>query len=136
MLSLVIRRPSALAARRRRSTFRLHVEDLEGRALLSTTTPVNFGATVQSTPEAINGELFFTGRDATHGTQLWETNGTASGTLMLTNSNATRGGLNPQNLTAVGNTLYFSGGDSHGVQLWKSDGTVAGTTLVTNSNHG
>ena len=47
-----------------------------------------------------------------------------------------KGGLNPSNLTAVGNTLYFSGGDSHGVQLWKSHGSVSGTTIITTSNDG
>ncbi|MBD2438635.1 ELWxxDGT repeat protein [Nostoc sp. FACHB-110] len=44
---------------------------------------------------------------------------------------------NPTNLTALGNTLYFTGNDGvSGIQLWKSDGTVAGTTRVTNINPG
>ena len=37
----------------------------------------------------------------------------------------------PAHLTAVGNTLYFSGHDStNGRSLWKSDGTTAGTVMV------
>jgi ELWxxDGT repeat protein len=37
----------------------------------------------------------------------------------------------PQNLTFVGNTLYFSANNgSNGRELWKSDGTAAGTVLV------
>src|SRR5579863_7535982 len=118
MFSLLNRRSSSRTASRQRASFRLHVEDLEARALL-TTLPINISATITGAPMVMNGELFFAARDATHGTQLWESNGTAAGTLMLTNSNVTNGGLNPKNLTAVGNTLYFSGGDSHGTQLWK-----------------
>ena len=37
----------------------------------------------------------------------------------------------PQELTAVGNTLYFSAVDgTNGVELWKSDGTASGTVMV------
>ena len=37
----------------------------------------------------------------------------------------------PQDLTAVGSTLYFVADDGvHGRELWKSDGTSSGTSLV------
>jgi ELWxxDGT repeat protein len=40
-------------------------------------------------------------------------------------------GSNPQNLTNVNGTLYFTANDgAHGVGLWKSDGTAAGTVLI------
>src|SRR5438105_1187151 len=45
MFSLLKRRSSAMSGSRRRSSFRLHVEDLEGRALL-TTIPIGLGATI------------------------------------------------------------------------------------------
>src|SRR5262249_15968734 len=60
-------------ARRRNVTGQLRVEDLESRALL-TLTAINFGATIESTPVPIHGELFFPGYDPAHGTQLWESN--------------------------------------------------------------
>src|SRR5262249_28508791 len=111
-------------------------EGLEDRALL-TLTAINFTPQVMSTPVVANGKLFFAGYDPAHGKQLWETDGTASGTVQLTNSNAARGGINPQDLTAVGNPLYFAADDlTHGAQLWKSDGTTAGTSYVTSSNDG
>jgi ELWxxDGT repeat protein len=36
----------------------------------------------------------------------------------------------PANLTAVGDTLFFSAQDAAGVELWKTDGTAAGTSRV------
>ncbi|MBH8563701.1 pre-peptidase C-terminal domain-containing protein [Nostoc sp. CENA67] len=47
------------------------------------------------------------------------------------------GSSKPNNLTALGNTLYFTANDGvNGIQLWKSNGSVAGTTKVTNINPG
>ena len=59
----------------------------------------------------VNGELFFSATNSMSGSQLWESNGTVAGTTMLTDINPSTGGLNPQNLTAVGNTLYFTAND-------------------------
>jgi ELWxxDGT repeat protein len=57
---------------------------------------------------------------------LWKTDGTSAGTVRLQQfSNST-----PANLTAVGDTLFFSYASAGGNQLWKSDGTVAGTVAV------
>src|SRR5690242_15789186 len=103
----------SIGARRRRVDRRFRLESLEDRVMLSLVS-INFGATVESTPVVMNGELFFAGYDPTHGNQLWESDGTAAGILMLTNSNAANGGLNPKGLAAVGDTLYFAGGDARG----------------------
>src|SRR5665213_2779963 len=132
MFSSLNRRSLAPAARRRRCDFRLRVENLESRALM-TLTALNFNATVTSLPVAIKGEMYFSATDSVHGSQLWESDGTSSGTTMLTNINASHGGLNPKSLTAVGNTLYFSASDGKdGLQLWSSNGTS--TVMVTDAN--
>ena len=143
MFSRLTRRFPGLRSRRRPVGRQLQIEGLEGRSLL-TAIPINFGATVTSAPVAINGELFFAANDATHGKQLWESNGTAAGTIRLTDGNDANGGINPTDLTVVGGTLYFAaddglaafGGVGNGDQLWKSDGTAAGTAMVTDGNDG
>ena len=95
-----------------------------------------YSATVTTRVVAVNGEMFFGAHDATHGYQLWESNGTSNGTKMLTDVHAPYG-ISPAYLTAVGNTLYFTAADGpDGVQLWKSNGTPGGTTMVTDVNPG
>ena len=104
-----------------------------------TLTAINVpGLTVVSQPVVVNGEMFFVGKDAAHGTQLWDTNGSASGTTQLTDGEDKGGGIYPSDLTALGGTLYFiaSNSDGAGEQIWKSDGTVKGTALVTNRSTG
>src|SRR5262245_57845283 len=135
MLTRLMRRVSGSRPRTRKADRRLQVEGLETRSLLSLT-PLNFGATVTSTPVSIGNQLLFAANDGSHGTQLWATDGTAAGTAMLTNINSQGNGLLPTDLTAVGNTLYFVANAGQGDQLWKSDGTAAGTGMVTTSNDG
>jgi large repetitive protein len=79
---------------------------------------------------AMNGTLFFTAWTPGHGRQLWRTNGTAKGTVMLTHV-AGPAGADPQDLTVADGVLFFSASDPlHGRELWKSNGTAAGTVMV------
>ena len=81
--------------------------------------------------ENVNGVLFFRARDGVHGEELWKSDGTAEGTLMV--SDIVPGGSPsyPDGLTNVNGTLFFTAAEGeHGRELWKSDGTAAGTTLV------
>lgn len=84
---------------------------------------------------ALNGLLFFTALDGAHGRELWISDGTAEGTLLVADirPNSVYGvrGSEPLNLTAVGGKLFFSAQDDvHGRELWTSDGTAEGTRLV------
>lgn len=80
---------------------------------------------------ALNNVLYFTANDGTSGTELWKTDGTGAGTVMIKDINPGADSSNCANFTAIGNTLFFSATDAaHGTELWKSDGTSAGTVLV------
>ena len=85
------------------------------------------------------GMLFFDNDDPGTGEELWISDGTAAGTLLLKNiapETQTRAS-NPQNFAEYANLLYFSADDGvHGRELWRSDGTSGGTQLVADLNSG
>lgn len=86
----------------------------------------------------VAGTLFFIGNDGVHGDELWKSDGTSNGTVMVADLSTDPGSSASSyfsDLTAVGNTLYFGFDDgTHGLELWKSDGTAAGTVLVQDLN--
>ena len=86
----------------------------------------------------VNGTLFFSaGAEAYLGDilihELWKSDGTKDGTVMVRDLNAGNPG-NPQSLTNVNGTLFFSAYDYGDNELWKSDGTEAGTVMVKDIN--
>ena len=82
-------------------------------------------------PVAVGSTLYFTLDDGVHGEELWKSNGTAAGTVMVKDIQAGPYGSAPDYLTNIGGVLYFSADNgTNGYELWKSDGTVAGTTMV------
>ena len=63
--------------------------------------------------------------------RLWKSDGTAAGTVFVDQVNR------PQELTAVGDTLYYREPNSgNGESLWQSDGTAAGTIVLQNYGDG
>lgn len=80
---------------------------------------------------APGGDLFFAGHQAATGTELWRTDGTAAGTVLVADLLPGPLGTAPRNFYAAGGVVYFSAGDiDHGRELWRSDGTAAGTFMV------
>jgi ELWxxDGT repeat protein len=74
---------------------------------------------------------YFVATDPTHGYELWRTDGTAAGTMLVKDVLAGPDGAAPRSLTDVGGTLFFLvSRPSLGHQLWRSDGTAAGTVQV------
>lgn len=89
--------------------------------------------TLLSQPKNITvcgGKTFFSLNAGGFGEELWLTDGTESGTVMVKDINAA-GSSSPANLACLNSTLYFSATEpSTGTELWKSDGTTDGTVLV------
>ncbi len=84
----------------------------------------------------VGSTTFFTawysnGSNGSHNRELWKTDGTAAGTVLVKDINPGNNSSDPINLTNVNGTLYFSADDGvNGNELWKSDGSAAGTVLV------
>jgi ELWxxDGT repeat protein len=86
-----------------------------------------------------SGLLFFTADDQRSGTELWSSNGTASGTQLVRDIRPGPEGSAPTNLTKtnVNADLFFSADDgTHGVELWKTDATESGTSYLRDINPG
>ncbi len=80
---------------------------------------------------AVNGTLFFAPQSPRFGKELWKTDGTEAGTVLVADINRDSGSADPHNLTSAGAALYFAADDRvHGTELWRSDGTPQGTALV------
>ena len=84
-------------------------------------------ASAITNPTDVNGTLFFIATDGTHGIELWKSDGTAGGTVLVKVLKADAGGSYNGVLINVNGILLFNGVDN---KLWKSDGTDAGTVML------
>ncbi len=83
----------------------------------------------------IGSELFFVADDGVHGSEVWKTDGTTAGTVMIKDINPT-GYANPGWLTAFNGRLYFTANDGNRAALWQTDGTTVGTTTISAPDNG
>ncbi len=85
----------------------------------------------------LNNVLYFgAGRD-TDGAELWKSDGTAAGTVLVKDIETDNSfgtyqlGSNPAFFTVYNNKVYFSANTlTYGRELWVTDGTTAGTQMV------
>jgi ELWxxDGT repeat protein len=82
------------------------------------------------------GKFYFPGNDGVTGAELWVTDGTTAGTILLKDINPS-GSSYPGDFVAYNGDLYFEANDGvNGSELWKTDGTTVGTVLVKDINPG
>lgn len=71
------------------------------------------------------------GGSYTNNQELWKSDGTGAGTMMVKDIQPGNDGSDPLDFTAINNTLYFTAHTaSNGRELWRSDGTNGGTIMV------
>jgi ELWxxDGT repeat protein len=87
--------------------------------------PFGFLAGLPDTLTNVNGEVFFVADDGTHGLELWKSDGTEPGTMMVQDLNTGPSSSNPSELTPVGTNLFFTATDGTNSGLWKFDGSTA-----------
>lgn len=86
----------------------------------------------------------FSATNGLNGTELWRTDGTAAGTVMIKDIYVAPNGVpntngyssNPTDFTAVGNQVFFRAydGTGSGESLWTTNGLTSGTTKLTASS--
>jgi ELWxxDGT repeat protein len=87
--------------------------------------------TLSSPVDDGHGHLVFSAWDPDHGRELWRTDGTPGGTVLVADILPGPTSSSPEGLTFAGGQLVFSAQDGiHGRELWTTDGTAAGTRLL------
>ncbi len=84
-----------------------------------------------------DGIVFFVASTPLNGRELWKTNGTPAGTVLVLDINPGAGSADPDWLTMVNGILFFRADDGvNGMEPWRSDGTAAGTMMIKDINPG
>ncbi|WP_375448271.1 ELWxxDGT repeat protein [uncultured Fibrella sp.] len=104
-----------------------------GTALVATmgATVPGYFRTYQNNPEGYQNILYFPADDATFGTELWRSDGTAGGTFRVRDINPGATGSTPLDFACINGICYFHAySETTGNEIWRSDGSTAGTQLV------
>ncbi|TLD70443.1 hypothetical protein FEM03_11990 [Phragmitibacter flavus] len=85
----------------------------------------------------IGSTTYFTAFSPATGRELWKSDGTEAGTVLVKDIAAGSMGANITALAAMNGILYFRADDGiHGTELWKSDGTEQGTLMLKDATPG
>lgn len=79
----------------------------------------------------LNNQLYFVASDATHGRELWVTDGTETGTHIVKDIRTGTGESFIADIVVMNNRLYFfASSTGSGFELWTSDGSEPGTYMI------
>lgn len=96
---------------------------LPGDPTLASSNPIHF--------VALGNLTYFVATTTAAGSELWKSDGTPGGTVLVRDIYPGAASSAPANLTAVNGRLFFTANDgSNGRELWISDGSEGGTQLV------
>jgi ELWxxDGT repeat protein len=91
------------------------------------TRPINNYPVLPRTTAVVGTTLFFVGYDPATGVDVWKTDGTEAGTVLVHDVHTgTWDVRRPGHFVPLGEELFFS----EETRVWKSDGTAAGTVVV------
>lgn len=84
----------------------------------------------------VNGTFYFVFGSGSLGKELWKTDGTQAGTMLVKNISPGSSSTSFSYFRKVGNKLFFVATTDSGAELWVTDGTEAGTYQVKDINPG
>lgn len=86
----------------------------------------------ESSTFVLNNVLYFRADDGVHGVELWRSDGTTAGTIMVSDIAPGPNGSGPAEFAGVDSILYFTA--NVGTQLWRTNGTAQGTSPLMSFN--
>jgi trimeric autotransporter adhesin len=96
-----------------------------------------YGGNENNLLTTLNNLIFFPGQDATHGQEIWCSDGTDSGTRMVRDINPGEQSSTPIGMVSFAGAVVFTANDgSHGTEIWRTDGTQMGTSMVEDLDSG
>ncbi len=78
----------------------------------------------------VNGTLFFAANNGVSGDELWKSNGTTAGTVLVRDIYPGSKSSYPRYMANMNGTLFFAADTPNNLGLWRSNGTAAGTTEI------
>lgn len=99
--------------------------------------PPVYSAHMDDILPVLNNDAYFYANNGSDGIELWKTDGTTPGTVMVANVNTTPGegirdSFSNKEMTVYNNKLYFHATTpADGEEIWSTDGTAAGTQRLT-----
>jgi ELWxxDGT repeat protein len=108
----------------------------ESRVLLAATVVTDLDPAPAGSDPAwittLNGTALFAASTGGTGRELWKSDGTPGGTILVKDARPGPAGVDPESLVNLNGTVLFIGTSASDTKhLWRSDGTAAGTSRVT-----